>query len=373
MIVIAKLDWTITSLEKRLECVNEVLAEIPSPNSAYLELMGTYLVECMEKQERREHKILTENRLATINKRETSLEGLISQFENGEDGIYNLLVDSNKNTIFRPKVTITRQDIEEIPPLRQKRESILFWENQLKSATGHAALVIKQTIIELRKDQYLIKDCFRRPLKCTTITRTLGNINALPSNEWVNENDEVCYSGISLCDKRITEHILCNYQSLCAKSEGNFLSDLWYLLEDFRRVYRKALYKYPMYHRLVQYKMDLYTNAEIQTRLREEFGFSHSIEYLSSLWRNKIPQLIAMQARADFLVWYHTNEVKSHWKKCSRCGQIKLAHNYFFSINKTSKDGFYSICKVCRNQRQRGAKSNGTTILLHNMQKDNGC
>lgn len=75
MIVIAKLDWTITSPEERLKCVEKVLEENPTPNEPYLELMGTYLTECMEKQEK---KILTENRLATINKRETSLEGLIS-------------------------------------------------------------------------------------------------------------------------------------------------------------------------------------------------------------------------------------------------------------------------------------------------------
>jgi hypothetical protein len=45
----------------------------------------------MEKQDKKEKKILTENRLATVNKRETSYEGLVSQLENGEDGIYNLV------------------------------------------------------------------------------------------------------------------------------------------------------------------------------------------------------------------------------------------------------------------------------------------
>ena len=53
----------------------------------------------MEKQEKKEKKILTENRLATVNKRETSFEGIVSQLENGEDGIYNL-INENKNTIF---------------------------------------------------------------------------------------------------------------------------------------------------------------------------------------------------------------------------------------------------------------------------------
>jgi hypothetical protein len=47
-----------------------------------------------------------------------------------------------------------------------------------------------------------------------------------------------------------------------------------------------------------------------------------------------------------------TNEEYGKWKKCSRCGQIKLANNRFFSKNSTSKDGFYSICKCCRNKKK---------------------
>ena len=53
----------------------------------------------MEKQERKKRKILTDNRMTTVNKRETSFESLVSQLENGEDGIYNLMTE-NKNMIF---------------------------------------------------------------------------------------------------------------------------------------------------------------------------------------------------------------------------------------------------------------------------------
>lgn len=123
----------------------------PEPNSNYLEILADYLILCMEKQEKREKKILTENRLATVNKREISFEGLVSQFENGEDGIYNLITE-NKNQIFQPKVSITKKDLEDIEPLRQIREAIDIWEKKLKTATGRDAYIIKRTLIELRKD-----------------------------------------------------------------------------------------------------------------------------------------------------------------------------------------------------------------------------
>ena len=93
---IIKLDYTLESPEERNKLVEKILSENPDPNEKYLEILADYLILCMEKQEKKERKILTENRLMTVNKRETSFEGLVSQLENGEDGIYNLIND-NKN------------------------------------------------------------------------------------------------------------------------------------------------------------------------------------------------------------------------------------------------------------------------------------
>ena len=128
-----KLDYTIESPEERNKLVEQILAETPDPNPAYLEILADYLVLCMEKQEKKEKKILTENRMTTVNKRETSFEGLVSTLENGEDGIYNLINES-KTTIFQPKVSITKKDLEEIPYLKQLREAINMWEEKLKTA-----------------------------------------------------------------------------------------------------------------------------------------------------------------------------------------------------------------------------------------------
>lgn len=120
---IIKLDYSLANPQDRNELVKQILAETPNPNERYLEILADYLILCMERQERKEKRILTDNRLTTVNKRETSFEGLVGQFENGEDGIYNLITN-NKNIIFQPKVTITQKDIEEIPLLAQLRSAI---------------------------------------------------------------------------------------------------------------------------------------------------------------------------------------------------------------------------------------------------------
>lgn len=92
---------------------------------------------------KKEKKILTDNRLMTVNKRETSFEGLVSQLENGEDGIYNL-INSDKNMIFQPKVTITKKDLEEIPSLKQLKDAITTWEAKMKVVSGKDAFTIKK-------------------------------------------------------------------------------------------------------------------------------------------------------------------------------------------------------------------------------------
>ena len=155
-----KLDYSLNSPEERKQLVEQILAENPNPNSTYLEYLADYLVLAMEKQERKQKKILTENRMVTVNKREMSFEGLVSQFENGEDGIYNLITE-NKHIIFQPKKTITQKDLNEIPELRQIRAAIESWEQVLPKLSGRDLYVAKQAIIELRKDQYVVKDSIR--------------------------------------------------------------------------------------------------------------------------------------------------------------------------------------------------------------------
>jgi hypothetical protein len=131
-------------------------------------------------------------------------------------------------------------------------------------------------------------------------------------------------------------------------------------MEQLDNLIEKTLkYNYPLYYELLLCKIGGKQNIEIQKILEDKFGIKHSVEYISSLWRNKIPKLIAEQAKDDYLVWYYTEVEYGKWKRCSKCGEIKLAHNRFFSKNKTSKDGFYSICKVCRNRKTAEKKNKG--------------
>ena len=289
--------------------------------------------------------------MTTVNKRETSYEGLASQLENGEDGIYNL-VNENKNQIFQPKITITKKDLEEIQPLQQLREAINTWEAKLKMTEGKDAFTIKKALIEMRKDQYLIKDAFRKPIVPRNLTNSKYYLE-LEDKTYIADSGEVMPVGVSLVDPKVCSAILCNYSKLKQDTDDTLNSDLHYLLEDFDNISTIALKSYPLYEKIVMYKIDGIPNLEIADKIQLEFGIKHTPEYISCLWRNKIPKLIANTAEHQWLNWYFLNIEKGIYKKCNRCGQIKLAHNKYFSKNKTSKDSFYSICKECRNKKAR--------------------
>jgi hypothetical protein len=70
-------------------------------------------------------------------------------------------MNENKNTLFSPKISITKEDLNTIPPLKQLRDTITEWETALKRSTGTKdAYIIKKALIEMRKDQYLIKQAY---------------------------------------------------------------------------------------------------------------------------------------------------------------------------------------------------------------------
>ena len=268
------------------------MPEEPAPK--YLEILANYLILCMEKQERKEKKILTENRMTTVNKRETSYEGLASQLENGEDGIYNL-INENKNQIFQPKVTITKKDLEEIQPLRQLREAIEAWEDRLKKVEGKEAFMIKKAVIEMRKDQYIIKDAYRKPIVPNNVIRAKFDLE-INDSAVLDDEGYAVPEGVSLMDWNVCSIILCNYSKLRGECEARLNSDLYYLMESFDEVATIALKSYPLYEKIVLYKIDGLQNAAIVDKIQEEFGIKHTPEYISCLWRNKIPKLIASAA-----------------------------------------------------------------------------
>lgn len=57
-----------------------------------------------------------------------------------------------------------------------------------------------------------------------------------------------------------------------------------------------------------------------------------------------IINMIIKQYEEDYENWYYLNIRKGHYKRCNRCGEIKLTNQF----DKNGKKGLKSICKKCR-------------------------
>lgn len=346
-----KLDYSITDPEERRDLVAKIIEEVGADNlnDRALEIMTDYMVFCMEKQEKKEKQILTDNRMTTVNKREASMQGLTDKLENGEDGLYNLITN-DKNVIFAPSICITKEDIAEIQPLRQLREAIEIMSAKGKTAVGKDAYRIKRAVIEMRQEQYMIKASYRRPIYFLRAGRGSQKID-WDDNIWMDEDGEIKYEGrCTLFNPNHVSAMLCNYHQIKQNAYDDLNSDVRWMLNDLERAIDGALKEeFPMYYDILIYKIDGRSNTDISKMLEEKHNTTHSLEYISSLYRNKIPKMIAEHAQNEWLNWHYTHKENGEWKTCTKCGETKLAHNRYFSKNKTAKSGFYSICKACRN------------------------
>lgn len=354
-----KMDYSLETAEERVKKVEEIIANTPEEKLTpyYLEKLGEYIVIPANKKERLENKYLTTNHMVTVNKRELSFEGLIEKIsgENGEnrDAIHSMIAN-DKNIIFSPKIGITQEDIEEIPGMRELVDAIKEVEAQKKAATGRRALLLGKQLIQMREDQYVLKAAYRKPIRMMNIKKTYSFLD-LSEKITIDEQGVPASTGyLNLFTPTHISLLLCNYSRIKEESWDRFESDIRWMMEDLDALVDKTFKdKFPLYYDLIIYKIDGKSNAEIQDKLAVDHGIRHSVEYISALWRNKIPKMIAETAIKDWLVWHYTFEERGKWKRCSKCGQIKLASNYFFSKNNTSKDGWYSICKECRNSKNK--------------------
>ena len=353
-----RLDYSIEDPEERVELVRKIVENTPQVKltNKYLEILADYIIFAMTKKQKKEKNINTQNRMVTINKRETSFQGLVGKFQNGEDGIYNMIIN-DKNVILTPKYQITQEDIEQIPALKTLREEIQKVEQQQKKARGKKKFLLKKQIIQMRQDQYVIKSAYRPVTYSLNLVRSFPTLDLSDRIE-INQKGDIVNKGlISLFNPTHISVLLCNYSKIKESCWDRFNSDIYYLMQDLENLVDAVLKKdYPLLYDLLIYKIDGKSNLEIQQLLYNTYKTTHSIEYISSLWRKKIPKLIAEYAEKEQLIWYYTVVEKGKWKRCSRCGQVKLAHNKFFSKNNTSKDGFYSICKQCRNKKTKEKK-----------------
>lgn len=87
----------------------------------------------------------------------------------------------------------------------------------------------------------------------------------------------------------------------------------------------------------------------------QEYSDEYDINHKSVHSRVKaILTLIQRQMIEDYeLDYYYTEQVRGKWKTCSKCGEVKIANEYYFNKEKKGKYGFQAHCRICEAERKK--------------------
>ena len=281
------LDTNLQTPEERLEYVKNLIAEREASclelydadgkykafTDAELEWIGNYLSYPLDKKERLENHITTQNRLVTINEHETSYEGLSAKFEAGDDAIEAIAQSRTplKLNITPKKRPITQRDLDTVPGLKTVRESIAFWDQKRKTSTGRKAYIATRAWKDDSALQYVLRDSYYAPIGSSTTPNYIGRETSYDSEEWIEPDGSIHYKGFSLMDKDLCAVLLRYYLKFKGNSWGNF-DDLWFMIMDFELYLFEALKDEPIFQTIVEDKWSGLSNDDIAKDLDKEFG-----------------------------------------------------------------------------------------------------
>lgn len=208
---------------------------------------------------------------------------------------YNLQIEEIDKILLQPEL-----DKEIIKELKTKRGKL----NYLKG--------------ELMQDQIICKDQLQGTIYFKAI---------LP------ESSVKDYEQFDWFDK---EHIK---WLLKMKSKDDLQNDLACMVLDLNNLINKCNFKNDDLKII-----ELWRNSDLTL---EDIGEELSVSQPSITQKfNTIIKKITQQYEILLEDWLYLNYRKGTYKKCSKCGEIKLVSR--FDIKKSSKDGFFPYCKKCR-------------------------
>ena len=96
-------------------------------------------------------------------------------------------------------------------------------------------------------------------------------------------------------------------------------------------------------------------NQQIADIVKEKFGSTHSANYISTIYKQKICGKIADAAILHY-DYYKNREIATEWKKCICCGEFKLKDTREYVKRSRSSDGLSSTCKLCEKKKRQSKR-----------------
>lgn len=425
------LDFTLITSTERKDYVDQFIINsgIVNFKEQELETMANYILYGKEEDGKSivdKKEITIKTKYSSYNKKEPeSLDALIESPTFNETVAFRQAA-TDKNRYRSLKQTIVRKDDQDIPEMHDLwtaidkiaetldvyngKKTIDEVEDPVrkeiyrnKTLTAFEAYKIKHMLIDLRRQQFCLRD-FYKPLKQPLMNKSVymgGELDSsIPWGDGIYEiaplgsyhrEDLKFYSykvaldhnldanipdyaydanAPYILDFRNPEHIYIIYEHFTdlsidierdpALTTSEILDTLIFYtnLADLNEEQKLIL----------SLKIKKYPNKQIQDILYKMMDITHTTNYISTIWKQKICPAIAAAAQLNYDEYINRHNSRA-WKKCNYCGKMKLKDVRNFVRKARSNDGLSNKCKKCdRQERLRNKRLLESTTLAQTLE-----
>lgn len=212
----------------------------------------------------------------------------------------------------------------------------------------HTYLKKRHLLIDLRTEQYTIRDSYsptilQHPVKHIsqdgqTTSLTLDRIDLKNPTHLAGIVDQL---------DNLYELKLRRQEFNTHDNNESFLDDGAHLIEEIINKFYSLIEK----TNLEDYQLDILQkriqhipNDDIRWEINKKYGKTYSVNYISTIYHQKILPKIAKTADLEFKL---ATLDKKDLKKCRKCQRVFPREAEYFRRQARAKDGFMPICKEC--------------------------
>ena len=301
-----------------------------------LELIANYILAVDDVDDKVNYKIYTSEELFKRACQEFNVINDVAKANGGLDMKYE--EEGNKGVEAFPffqlpknykkvkDLKLEKEDLEKYPPMKDYYEFYNYLKEESKRLWGTKNLSkeemvrrgkIKKLLPEIKKDMMDAKKQLQMPIIWKSPLKDNGGAD---------------YDLLDMFDKEVVKELLRVHKGV------DLQDDLSCILVDLENLINKI--EFTDKQRKV---LELWSNGLATGEISKKLNVKPNT-IVSCL--NSVVDLIVKQYEKEYEEWYYLNIRKGEYKKCSKCGEVKLVSQF----DKKGKQGLQSRCKKCRKE-----------------------
>lgn len=395
-----KLDFTLNTSKERRDFAQKYLEDNKDKNfsSSDLETIANYILygkDCDGTSIVDRKEVEIDTKYSSYKKKKPESLDELMESPTFDEHIFSDMTKKNRYKVIKPK--IDREKDKDVPGMQDLWETIDYWQHLIDVATGKIEdssakkltplelYKAKHFVIELRREQFYLKDMVKPTVLMYKTNVRKSYLEADPSIPWDFENSDFSIAPLGIItpnSKRFYFPREYTGPDYFYNKASKFILDfrkadhIYSLLENYGDLDTSAYNKPDSTIKLILNTLDFYielaklndskkiileykkrkiSNEIIKEKLEKEFGLTYSANYISTIWKQKICVEIAEAARLHY-DYFLNRDNPFAWKKCNQCGKIKLKDTREFMRKSRSSDGLANRCKECDKENRNKEK-----------------